>query len=110
MAENNQTKSKGRGGARAGAGRKPGSANVKTREIADRAAKEGKTPLEIMVEAMREAYMVGGAVAAFAFAKDAAPYMHAKLSSTDLKATVEHRTLDQAIQELDAALAAGAPH
>lgn len=35
-------------------GRKPGSANVKTRAIADRAAAEGITPLEVMLRAMRE--------------------------------------------------------
>lgn len=42
------------GGARPGAGRKPGGANQKTREIADRAAREGITPLEVMLRAMRE--------------------------------------------------------
>lgn len=42
------------GGARPGAGRKPGGANQKTREIADRAAQEGITPLEVMLRAMRE--------------------------------------------------------
>jgi hypothetical protein len=46
----NQTKSKaigaGRGGKRPGSGRKKGSATKKTREIADRAAAEGITPLE----------------------------------------------------------------
>lgn len=44
----------GHGGARPGAGRKPGQANQKTREIADRAAREGITPLEVMLRAMRE--------------------------------------------------------
>lgn len=42
------------GGARPNAGRKPGGANQKTREIADRAAREGITPLEVMLKAMRE--------------------------------------------------------
>lgn len=41
------------GGRRPGSGRKPGSANIKTREIADKAAKEGITPLEVMIRAMR---------------------------------------------------------
>ena len=36
------------GGARSGAGRKRGGANQKTREIADRAATLGVTPLEVM--------------------------------------------------------------
>lgn len=112
MSENNQTESK-RGGARKGAGRKPGSATKKTREIADRAADEGITPLEVMLDNMRFAH--GGAsemmnallraaegadipegfdalekLAVFRrmaqdAAKDAAPYMHPRL------ATVEHR-------------------
>lgn len=43
----------GRGGARPGAGRKPGSKNTKTREIADKAAADGITPLEVMIRAMR---------------------------------------------------------
>ncbi|MCL2887471.1 MAG: hypothetical protein FWF20_12005 [Betaproteobacteria bacterium] len=73
-----------RGGARSGAGRKPGSKNRKTREIADKAAKDGITPLEVMIEAMRDAYKEGGAVAAFGFAKDAAPYMHAKIAAMEL--------------------------
>lgn len=85
MFENNQDKSKaGRGGRRPGAGRKPGTANKKTREIADRAASEGVTPLEVMIEAMRNAYETGGAIEAFPYAKDAAPYMHAKISAMEL--------------------------
>lgn len=41
------------GGKRPGAGRKPGSATRKTREIAELAAAEGITPLEVMIRAMR---------------------------------------------------------
>ena len=79
---NNQTKSKGRGGARTNAGRKAGAATKKTREIADAAAAEGLTPLEYMLEVMRD---VGGERrerlnAAIA----AAPYIHPKLSSVEL--------------------------
>jgi len=73
-----------RGGARPGAGRKPGSATRKTREIADKAAQQGKTPLEVMLEAMIDAYKEGGAVAAFPFAKDAAPYLHAKMAAVEV--------------------------
>lgn len=89
--ENNQRKSKisKRGGARPNAGRKAGTANVKTREIANRAAAEGITPLEVMLQAMRDVY--GGssgkernAAAAFGLAKDAAPYMHAKIAAVEL--------------------------
>jgi hypothetical protein len=42
------------GGKRPGAGRKPGSANRKTREIADTAAKAGITPLEWMLSVIRD--------------------------------------------------------
>jgi hypothetical protein len=42
------------GGKRPGAGRKPGSANRKTREIADAAAEAGITPLEWMLSVIRD--------------------------------------------------------
>jgi hypothetical protein len=109
-----QKKSSGRGGARKGAGRKPGSANVKTRAIADKAAQEGITPLEVMLDNMRFAHneagallaklLSGGAEPTEAFdalkellryrgmaqeaAKDAAPYLHPRLSSVEMNAKV----------------------
>lgn len=75
-----------RGGKRAGAGRKPGAATAKTREIADKAASEGVTPLEVMLGAMRELWDNGNKLDAASIAKDAAPYMHPRLSNVDLKA------------------------
>jgi hypothetical protein len=48
-----------------------------------RALKEGTTPLEVMLEAMRAAYAEGGAKAAMPYAKEAAPYLHPKLSSVE---------------------------
>lgn len=93
--EMNQTRSNGRGGARKGAGRKPGSANKKTREIADKAAAEGTTPLEIMLRTMkafadeaeanktdRDAHLKLMA-AASSVAKDAAPYVHPRLQAIE---------------------------
>lgn len=68
-----------RGGARPGAGRKPGSANKRTREIADAAAAEGKTPLEYLLEVMRGS----DPDKAFEAAKAAAPYCHPRLSSIE---------------------------
>lgn len=41
------------GGKRAGSGRKVGALTTKTREIAERASAEGKTPLEVMLDNMR---------------------------------------------------------
>ncbi len=90
MSENNQTHSK-RGGARQGAGRKAGSATQKTREIADRAASEGITPLEFMLQIMRdegpetedERVMVARQVMRFEAAKAAAPYIHPRLAAIE---------------------------
>src|SRR3954447_10414047 len=73
--ENNQSKSSGRGGARRNAGRKRGSATTKTRAIADKAAAEGLTPLEIMLAAMRELHAKGDLINAARVAKDAAPFV-----------------------------------
>jgi len=108
MPENNQTQSK-RGGARKGAGRKAGSATQKTREIADKAAAAGITPLEVMLENMDFAHSKAstllqglidrGADVPEGFdqfkellrfrsiaqecAKDAAPYIHPKLAAIE---------------------------
>lgn len=108
MTENNQKipnqgKGTGRGGKRAGSGRKPGTANTKTREIADKAIAEGVSPLEVMLKAMRsfveaaekmgngKIEVVNGEVItglgllteASKIAKDAAPYIHPRLAAID---------------------------
>ena len=108
MTENNQKipnqgKGTGRGGKRAGSGRKPGTANIKTREIAEKAIVEGITPLEVMLKAMRsfveaaekmgngKIEVVDGNVVtqltllteASKVAKDAAPYIHPRLAAVD---------------------------
>jgi hypothetical protein len=89
---NNQTKSNaGRGGQRKGAGRKPGSATRKTREIADRAMDEGITPLEFMLNVMRkepsadldERGLLAAITLRFEAAKAAAPYMHPRLAAVE---------------------------
>lgn len=99
---NNQDKSS-HGGKRSGAGRKKGSLTQKTREVAEMAASQGVTPLEVMLEAMNSFRENGDIEKAAGFAKDAAPYMHPRLASVDMKAEIQNRTLDQAIAELDAA-------
>jgi|SRR6185369_6884851 len=95
--EKNQSQSKksnGRGGKRANAGRKVGSATKKTREIADRAAATGVTPLEIMLASMwafakqakkeKDAGLKLRLMAQAAdVAKDAAPYMHPRLNAIE---------------------------
>ncbi len=93
MADNNQTKSKnsnGRGGARANAGRKAGSATKKTREIADKAAADGITPLEYMLKVMRDdsdhedpRVQAQREAMRFEAAKAAAPYIHPRLAAIE---------------------------
>lgn len=83
-----------RGGARPGAGRPKGAATRKTAEIANQAAEQGITPLEVMLASMRalwdEATDDAGAVIdpakakeATAVAKDAAPYIHPRLQAVN---------------------------
>jgi hypothetical protein len=87
--ENNQDKS--HGGARKGAGRKPGSANKKTREIADKAIAEGLTPLEFMLQIMRDEppetedarLQLAQQAMRFEAAKAAAPYVHPRLGAVE---------------------------
>lgn len=70
-----------RGGARTGAGRKAGATTTKTRDIANKAADEGLTPLEFMLSVMRDT----GAERSerLDMAKAAAPYIHPRLSSIE---------------------------
>lgn len=79
-----------RGGKRSGAGRKKGSKAPKTvtrekltSEIALKALAANVTPLEVMIEAMHDAYKAGGAMVAAPFAKECAPYVHPKLSNIE---------------------------
>lgn len=87
-----------RGGARPGAGRKRGSVTRKTAEIARRAAASGMTPLEVMLAAMRDAFKKKDMIKAAGFAKDAAPYVHPRLSAVeiDLKELSDADLLDAA--------------
>lgn len=43
------------------------------------------TPLDVLMMAMHRAYMVGGSLHAAEYAEKAAPYMHGKISSIELK-------------------------
>jgi hypothetical protein len=70
-----------RGGKRAGAGRKPGIITRLTREIAEKALASKVTPLEVLLGVMREAWEAGDKALAASYAKDAAPYCHAKLAA-----------------------------
>ena len=73
-----------RGGARPGAGRPAGSKNQRSADTARQAAEAGITPIEVMLNAMRELWDQGSAEAkreAARIAKDAAPYVHPRLSN-----------------------------
>ena len=71
-----------RGGARPGAGRKPGSVTRRTREIAEQAAVQGITPLEFLLQAMRDESREFPV--RLDAAKAAAPYVHAKLAAVEV--------------------------
>ena len=78
-----------KGGKRQGAGRKPGSKTRKTADIALKAAEAGITPLEYLLEIMREPIPNGTDALAKAqikinrmdAAKAAAPYVHPRLTA-----------------------------
>ena len=81
-----------RGGFRPGAGRKKGAAEVRTRRIANELAREGLTPLEVMIATMRELWLHAQSAAtpaerlerqraACGVAKEAAPYIHPRLAA-----------------------------
>lgn len=75
------------GGARKGAGRKPGSRNLATRKAREMAEATGVTPLQFMLDRMRDAE--APIADRMDMAKAAAPYIHAKLSSVEAKVDVE---------------------
>jgi hypothetical protein len=75
------------GGKRPGAGRKPGSCTKKTRAIAEGAAAEGIMPLEFMLAVMRDPSVDMNLRADMA--KASAPFVHPRLSTTQLKGDPE---------------------
>lgn len=89
----------GKGGKRPGAGRKPGSATKKTREIAERAAEQGITPLEYMLEVMRDGEAEKSA--RMDMAKAAAPYIHPRLAQTEWKGKLDVFPHEQALDQLE---------
>ncbi len=74
-------------------GRQKGSGNKKTREIAEKAAESGITPLEVMIEAMRFHHRRAQKAndekkgehlkEAATMAEKAAPYMHPRLAAVE---------------------------
>jgi hypothetical protein len=75
-----------RGGKREGAGRKPGSPNKATQEQREAVAASGLTPLEYMLQVMRDLSQEDQK--RLDAAKAAAPYVHARLNAVELNANV----------------------
>ena len=90
----------GHGGPRAGSGRPKDTgapATRRSKKVADEIA-EGKrfveetegplpadaTPLDVMLMAMRKAYLSGGSIAAAPYAEKCAPYIHARIANIEL--------------------------
>lgn len=76
----------GKGGARPGAGRKKGAApkTIARKAIAERILVDGDlTPLDVMIDAMREAHMIGNTKEAASYAAMAAPYVHPRLATVN---------------------------
>ena len=70
------------GGARPGSGRKPGSPNKKTAAFQKAVEESGVTPLDYMLQVMRNP--AEDPRARLGAAQAAAPYVHAKLSSVEV--------------------------
>lgn len=82
-----------KGGVRPGAGRPKGSKSNLTLQreaVAAKALADGVTPLEVMLDTMRELFAAGDKMAACQVAKDAAPYIHPKLANATLQHTGEN--------------------
>lgn len=74
------------GGARPGAGRKPGARNKRTAEMIDAAASGGIMPLDYMLSVLRNPE--SSIDMRMDAAKAAAPYLHSKLATIEVNANV----------------------
>lgn len=109
-----------RGGKRPGAGRKPGAATRRTRAVADRASATGLTPLDVMLDVMRfqhalarsemekgeearPAILADAMTRALSAARDAAPYMHPRLTPVPVQGA---ETADDTARRIREAVAA----
>lgn len=92
-----------RGGKRAGAGRPKGAKTKRTKAVAEKAAAEGITPLEVMLDAMRRLHKGRRYEKAAAVAKDAAPYVHPRLGQVkhDVSGSVRHDVVIEEMSDAD---------
>ena len=93
------------GGARPGAGRPKGTGRpLKERAIGKRCRETGQTPLEVMLFAMRHAFRAGRYDLAALHAKNAAPYVHARLTAAKMEfKRLEEMTDDELAAHIAAA-------
>ncbi len=75
-----------KGGVRKGAGRPRGSLTKRTREIAERTTRKGLTPLEFLLAQMHNPELSSDAQRDAA--KAAAPFIHPRLSSMEVRGEV----------------------
>lgn len=95
-----------RGGKRNGAGRKKGSLTSRSREIIERVAETGLTPLQVMLEAMMHYHEAGDRAKASQIARDAAPYCHPRLSAMQISGGETPVLLEYVVQIVDVTPAA----
>lgn len=76
-----------RGGKRPGAGRPKGAKSRKRKRILEIVSASGKTPLDVMLDAMRRLYEDRRFIDAADIARMAAPYVHPRLSAIEHSGT-----------------------
>lgn len=94
-----------KGGKRAGAGRKKGVPNKRTAEIQAKVEASGLTPLDYMLEIMRDE--AGDKRDRLNAAVSAAPYVHARLAAVELSGKIGLNKADIDDAELAAIARAG---
>ena len=99
-----------RGGPRPGSGRKKGTKNPATiakeallTQVITRAIQDDTTPLEVMLNIMRDPQTE--AAMKFEAAKAAAPYVHPRLSQVDSRVTKVNDISDLTVEQIDELLA-----
>ena len=86
------------GGARAGAGRKPGTINRFSKDLLDKAAQSGQLPVDYLLQVMLDQSL--DTRLRIDAAKAAAPYVHQKLSAISVDRTAPDVTHEEWLKTL----------
>ena len=86
------------GGARPGAGRKPGTINRFSKDLLDKAAQSGQLPVDYMLGVMRDESL--DTRLRIDAAKAAAPYVHQKLSAISVYVATPDATHEEWLKSL----------